>query len=337
MRLRSYLPYIVTSLIVADSACFSEPAASGAAIGNHSKKQTPQMKPKSIVLRSSHIVLVKVSAANATDWGPSKPGLKSRKVDLSLEIIQILRGKLDAAQGGKVRIRITQSSYAGMLRMQPLPGVWSQVELVSGAELVVFAQSNASGVEDVFTEPGCIRVGPAKPMLPGLRIATKAMAESLHLNRVLGLAGPESPHLDSTFAEFLWGHYGVAAMDSQPDFDALAGFAERKDLDVATRNSLLGGGYDCVALHGDDNPHRAQRLALAMLRVLLLPDAADLHENLIGTDLPNLLGITSELPRQAATDVFKGHESERDALAAFLHHHGTSADAKPLQAWLNVK
>ena len=337
MHLRSYLPYLVTALIVADSACLSEPAASGVAIGNRSKKQTSQMKPKSLVLRSSHIVLVKVMAAKAADWTPSKPGLKSRKVDLTLEIIQLLRGKLDTAHGVSVRIRIMQSSYAGMLRMQPLPGVWSQVELVPGAELVVFAQTNGTAAEDVFAEPACIRVGPAKPMLPGLRIATKAIAESLHLDRVLALAGPESPHLDSTFAEFLWGHYGVAAMDSQPDFDALASFAERKDLDTTTRNSLLGGGYDCVSLHGDANPQRAQRLALAMLRVLLMPDAADLHENLIGTDLPNLLGITSELPRQAATDVFKGHEVEREALNAFLREHGTSADAKPLQSWLNVK
>jgi hypothetical protein len=157
------------------------------------------------------------------------------------------------------------------------------------------------------------------------------------VSRTLALAGPETEHLDPIFADFLWGKYGGPAMASQSDFDLLAGFAERKGLATRTRQALLKAGYDLVGMEGDDKPERAERLALAMCRVLLMPEAADLHENLIETYLPNLLGITSALPPRPASAVFKGHEAERNGLKAFLQRHGTDADPAHLLAWLNGK
>ena len=82
---------------------------------------------------------------------------------------------------------------------------------------------------------------------------------------------------------------------------------------------------------------RGQRLALTMCRVLLMPEAADLHENLIGTYLPNLLGLTSGLPPQPASRVFEDREAERKAVEAFLRRHGTDADAGPLLDWIQAR
>ena len=124
-------------------------------------------------------------------------------------------------------------------------------------------------------------------------------------------------------------------MTSQTEFNLLAGFAEQKGLATQTRDALLEGGYDLVGLSGDPTPELAQRLALAMFRVLLMPEAQDLHENLIGTYLPNLLGIMSNLPSQPASKVFEGHAAEREAVRNFLRHHGTDADVKPLLSWID--
>jgi len=238
--------------------------------------------------------------------------------------------------GGPVHISVTQSGYDGELMMMPLPGVWSGVELHPGVSLVVFARSGSTDVAHVLSEPAITRVVPADTLLPGLHIAAQAEADDLPLARTLALAAPETSRLDPTFAEFLWARYGAQAMASQADFDALEDFAERKGLDQDTREALLEGGYDLVGLHGDETPQRAQRLALTMFRVLLMPDAADLHENLIDTYLPNLLGITSDLPPQSASSVFNGHQAERNAVTAFLHHHATDADATPLLTWLSA-
>jgi hypothetical protein len=296
---------------------------------------TPPSESKSIVLRSTHILLVRVTDAREGAWAPSQPALKSRTVDLSLQVLQTLRGKVAPEPKGPVQVRITQSDYAGELMMRSLPGVWSPVQLAPGTELVVFARTDSSRVEDVLTEPGCTRVVLAKTVLPGVRIAVNA--EGLSLERTLALAAPETTQLDPTFAEYLWEKHGGGALASQQDFDLLMGFTERKGLEVSTRQALLKGGYDLVGMHPDAPPERGQRLALTMCRVLLMPEASGLHENLIGTYLPNLLGITSTQPPLPAAAVFKGHEAERDTLHAFLRHHGTGADAMPLLTWINIK
>lgn len=328
---------IVLALAVGSGACSCQPGGSNVVPKNKFMNSTPNTEPNSIVRRSTHILLVKVINATAGTWVPSSPGLKSRTVKLSLQITQTLRGTLNPPPIEPVHTTITASDYAGELMMQPVTGVWSGVELAPGTDLVIFAQSTSLRIEHVLTEPACTRVVPADSVLHGLRIAVKAEAERLSLDRTLALAIPEATWLDPTFADFLWDQYGAGATASQADFALLAGFAEGKDINTTTRNALLDGGYTLVKLHGDATPERAQRLALAMCRVLLMGEATDLHENLIGTYLPNLLGITSGLPLQPASTVFKGHEAERDALAAFLRQHGTHADAAPLKSWLNVK
>ena len=170
-----------------------------------------------------------------------------------------------------------------------------------------------------------------------MRIAAQALAGDLPLPRTLDLAAPETARLDPIFAEFLWERYADEAMASQRAFDSLAEFSERKELTPRTRQALIDGGYRVVSLRGDEAPGRGQRLALTMCRVLLMPEAADLHENLIGTYLPNLLGLTSGLPPQPASRVFEDREAERKAVEAFLRRHGTDADAGPLLDWIQAR
>ena len=297
-----------------------------------------QPASRSIVLRSSHILLVKVTAAKPGAWVPSTPpGLQSRKVELSVQIAETLRGKLDPAPGGPVSVTVEQTDYAGELMMQPLRGSWSRVPIDPGTELVTFAESASQRAERVLEEPACTLVLPAEEVLPGLRIAAQALAKDLPLSKTLDLAAPVTAKLDPIFAEFLWEHYADDAMASQRAFDSLADFSERKGLTPSTRQGLIDGGYRLVSLRADETPERGQRLALTMCRVLLMPQAADLHENLIGTYLPNLLGITSGLPPQAASRVFEDHESERKAVEAFLRRHGTDADATPILDWIHVR
>jgi hypothetical protein len=288
---------------------------------------------RSIVLRSAHILLVRVMSARFAAWAEFHPGLKSRTVELSLEVERALRGVLERPPPLTVQITITQSDYSGLLMMQPLPGAWSSANLVPGAEFVVFSSSYRSGADEVLAEQACLRVEHAETVLPGLRIVADAESGQLDLRQALALAARHTSELDPTFAEFLWARYGPGAIGSRPDFDVLVDFAERPELAIATRQALLKGAYDFVGLHGDAMPRRAQRLALAMFRTLLMPEAADLRENLVGTYLPNLLGITSEMPPQPANAVFEGHEATRKAAESLLRQQAFD-DSGPLVAWL---
>jgi hypothetical protein len=334
---REAIPVVVLAIVAATRTCSAQPDAAKAFFGGHAVTRTAHADSKSIVLRSTHILLVEVITGMEGAWVPSRPGLKSRKVDLSLHVSEMLLGKLDPVPDRPVRIAVTQSDYDGELMMRPLPGAWSGVPLLPRTALVVFSHTDEVRPERVLAEPACTRVVPAEPVLPGLRIAAQAETADLPLSRTLALAAPETARLDSTFAEFLCAKYGDRAMASQSEFNLLADFAERKGLDARARQALLKGAYDLVGLHGEATPERAQRIALAMCRVLLMPEAAVLHKNLIGTYLPNLLGLTSNLPPQAPSTVFKGHEADRQALEAFLQQHGTEAGAAALLTWLSAK
>ena len=296
--------------------------------------QTVQSDSKSIVVRSTNIVLVDVVRAVAGEWAASRPGLKSRNVELTLRAAEQFRGKLDPPPAGEVQVSITQFDYAGELRMQPLPGVWPGVPLAAGMSLVIYSSSQDARIEKVID--AATLVVEAETVLSGLRIVSKAESQNLHLDAVLALAAPEAPKLDSSFADFMWAEYGDQALASVNQFNLLADFTERKDLTIETRQSFLKGGYDLVGLHGDGTPALAQRLARTMVHLLTIPGTEDLHENLIETFLPNLLGITSELPPQKSADVFRDHETDRAALDAFLRHDKTEAGAVLLK-WLHQK
>src|SRR5207248_2256976 len=238
--------------------------------GDHAMTQPAS---RSIVLRSSHILLVKVIAARPGAWVPSTPpGLRSRKVELSVQIAETLRGKLDPAPGGPVSITVEQTDYAGELMMQPLRGSWSRIPIDPGTELVAFAESASGRAERVLEEPACRLVLAAEEVLPGLRIAAQALAKDLPLSQTLDLAALLMAKLDPIFAEFLWERYADDAMASQRAFDLLADFSERKGLAPSTRQALIDGGYRLVSLRADETPERGQRLALTMCRVLLIPD-----------------------------------------------------------------
>lgn len=305
--------------------------------GDPTMMKRPAREHKSIILRSTHILLVRVVAAKPSAWAPAPPGFESRRVELSLEIVEVLRGKLEPAPAGPVTLQVVQFDYAGLLMMQPLPGLWSRIPVEPGTELVAFARSTSARAERILEEPALTRAQTAMPVLPGLRVAVKTLADNRPLHRALELATSIAPQLDQLFAEFLWDRYGDEAVASQADFDLLADFTEKKGLQQLTRLALLDGGDDLVSRDGDETPGRVRRLALTMFRVLLMPEAADLRENLIRKSLPNLLGIASSLPAQPAAKVFAGRAEERAAVEAFLRHHGTDADATPLLAWLGVE
>src|SRR5271167_3450074 len=98
----------------------------------------------STVLGLTHILLIEVTTANAGPWDLSRSGegFETRSVDVSVQVVEILRGTLDPAPAGPVHISITQYDYDSELMWQPLPGPWPPGELLPGTALVVFAQTD---------------------------------------------------------------------------------------------------------------------------------------------------------------------------------------------------
>jgi hypothetical protein len=332
--MRNRLTTFLMALALGAPVCRAQPATTRHRQGGRAVTPSARTQIHSIVLESTHILLVEVLDAQPGPWQPAQPGLKSRQIAVQLRVAEVLRGRLDSQRGAPLQTTITQYDYAGELMMQSLPGCWSGQDLRPGSRFAVLAQTNESRAERILLEPACKQVLPAEPVLPELRIAAQAESDNLPLDRTLALARAEITRLDALFADFLWAKYGDEAMESQASFNQITGFLERRGLQVQTRQMLLKDGYDLVGLYGDETPERAQRLAKSMFRTLLMPDTAPLHANLIGTYLPNLLGISSSLPPQSPDTVFKDHEAERDAVTTLLEKLRNDGGARQLLSWL---
>ena len=78
-------------------------------------------------------------------------------------------------------------------------------------------------------------------------------------------------------------------------------------------------------------------IRIGILVLLAMPEAVDLHDNLVGTWLPNTLDLVGGGTKQTATAVFGGDAKARAAaLAAVRGYHGANATTA-LRAWFGVR
>src|SRR5438309_4920742 len=96
-----FTPVVVTVLALGFVACARPPRRSSLPSGDRAMTQPTS---RSVVLRSSHILLVKVVAAKPGPWMPFNPGLKSQRVQYSIAIADTHRGQIDPAPDGPVDV-----------------------------------------------------------------------------------------------------------------------------------------------------------------------------------------------------------------------------------------
>ena len=292
--------------------------------------QTSDARARSIVLRSDPILLVDIVVATPHAWKPSLPGIKTRSVDLTLGIAEVLRGNSDFPR--TLDVTVEQSDYADVLQMRPLPGAWSGLDLSPGSKWVLFCHGKQQFLAPLLAD--CALVAPAALVAPGVRIAQKAINGQLSLSETLALATPLAAELDPLFVEFLYAAYGASAMSFAPDFSLLMALSESPQLRQETRQALLTGAYDLVTdTDAVPSGHR-RHLALTMFRTLLMPQASALHANLASPYLPNLLGITSAQPKLTAASVFEHNAPLLAAVKAALQGPLKATEQTALAAWL---
>jgi hypothetical protein len=109
---------------------------------------------------------------------------------------------------------------------------------------------------------------------------------------------------------------------------------EKPDLAPITRTTLLDELTSKVMASPRVPDEEMNRLIVGMFRLLAIPQAADVHEQIIQPLLPNLAGITGRGRKRPAGKVFERFPSERPraerALASF---HGEASTAS-VAAWL---
>src|SRR5512140_1242124 len=100
--------------------------------------QGPQ--PTSIVIRASHILLIRIEESQAGEWSTQPDGFRRRTVRLSITLVEILKGAVDAQPGDTLALTITQRASVSP-RRPVAPGVWSNQPIDPGTELLTFSHS----------------------------------------------------------------------------------------------------------------------------------------------------------------------------------------------------
>lgn len=239
----------------------------------------------SIVLRATHILVIRIESSVAGEWTPSPDGWLRREAQLTVLLEERLKGDTREDAGTSLPLRVTQ--YANpSLWTTGVPGVWSEVSIEPGSRLVAFSHSEGDRTAVLLIEPAC-ELLLAESALADVRLALRAEAGEMDLAALVEEAGKIAGSLGHLFVEYLLEAYGDAALRSPETFEPLAQLLEHPGLSLVARATLLSQ-LTSRLLAGAADPACRERLALAMEGLLGLEAAAPLHDNIRDTFLPNL-------------------------------------------------
>lgn len=286
---------------------------------------------RSLILRASHILVVRVDSADPKPWSKLPDGNEERIVALELHLEEIVKGQVSQKAGDTVHVEAKQVQ-AGFA-WGPMPGIWSNAPIEPGTRLVAFAHTASEDAAAALNDPGGVQLLSTEEALVDVQLAARIDAGKLDLAAAIALARPQAAAVQHLFADYLWAHYEAVAMASIEKFELVAGFLEEPALHRLARATLLMTLATAVQAPEPPALKHVSRLAIAMFHLLALPEAGDLHDNLVGTHLPNLLDITNKDARPPS-EVFEDHPAERArAIQIVGAYHGGEPSA-PLLAWL---
>jgi len=298
----------------------------------------------SIIARSTHILLIQIESAIFGAWSPAPTGGVWRTVDMTVTLQEVLKGKTEEVIGERVRTDITQWG-TGTTRIAGVMGVWSHQSLIQGSQLVAFCQAAGNRVAEMLKDPFCELVLPAERALPDLNLILQpnvqqvspqafAQAQVADLAGVLGQAESRVSSLGEVWAEHLWADYAATILETSKNFELLMQFIEQPDLSYVARATLLNLVYGQLVAAPSIPSEFVSRFAITLFRLLGLPQAAALHDNIIDVFLPNLLGLSAGLTERPATDIFRNYPDERQkAEQALLNYQGAVSTTNLLR-WL---
>jgi hypothetical protein len=284
-----------------------------------------------MILRATHVLLVRVRDSTPGPWQAASPRFEDRGVEVSFELVRVLKESVPERPGGVVRVRVRQWRPTGS-RFSAVPGVWSAHALDPGAEFVVFSRGPRDAA-DALAEPCCELVRPAGPILADVEAVAAAGDPPEALGRLLDSLADRLPTLGPQFALYVLDRLAEVLFEDPDGYDTVNRVAETPKLSPPTRH-VLSTGIITQVLMRDPAPNEfVARLVVGSCRVLALPSEGSLQQNLLGTYLPNLLGLEGGATKKAARDVFAEHPDERKFVVGVLRNYPDQAAARPLREW----
>lgn len=294
-------------------------------------------KSGSLILDSSHIVLIEVVAADFGPWKDLGNGTKERSGALTLRIDTIFKGAIKEQPGETFPLTVRQVGRVGS-RYFGVPGLWSDLEIGVGTRLVTFSGGVGSQARELLQDPLLKRVLPADQAETDVRAAMHGEQGRLSVSQAVRSAASEKPRLGILYGDYLTARLKEILFLKWEEFDALMAFVEDPKLSSITRTVLFENIFTRVVDAENAPPTFPARIVLSGFRILRIPAAASLHGDLVREFLPGLLGVNDPIPRLTASEVFKLHPAERDlAEQALAGEAAPTKESAALLKWLRLR
>lgn len=289
----------------------------------------------SIVLRASHITVITVESVQpGTPESKSDSVVAAHPVKMSVKLESNLKGQTSEHPGETAQVTVTQST-SRISRQFAMPGMWSGQDLKPGARFIVFSVSKRrNGLADILPDPAAQQVLPAEASLTDVSMSVKAESDKLSNSALLALAERFAPRLGQVFSEYLAAKLTDSGLPDPVTFNEAMSLLEKPDLAPITRTTLLDELTSKVMATPHVPDEEVNRLIVEMFRLLSMPQAAGLHEQIVQPLLPNLVGISGRGRKRPAVTVFEKFPNDRSrAEQAVANFHGEASTAS-VSAWL---
>lgn len=243
---------------------------------------------------------------------------------------------MDKAEGG--RFETTALIYMGQVRSRPV-GIWVNEVPQKGGKWAVLCGPSvaATKVEDLLKEhgQGCSALL-LEEVEADLDLSAKISEEKSDVHQALKLASKSPSKLHCLFFAFMVNAYQDSLLK---DFSALDGaltLMEDPTLERSGRVTLMNE-IDSLIMMRAEGPilrREANRLIVSYFRVAAL-DSQD-TENILGTFLPNVLGLASGLEKRSAVEVFKDYSTDKTKALRVLRNSPFKKEAQVLLDWINA-
>lgn len=284
----------------------------------------------SLVLKAAQIAQVRVDRVEAPDWDDQV----TRQARLHLMVTDVWKGRLSP---GPLVLTVTQNRPPDRGPIVSPPGCWQDGRRAAGEYWVVFTRSASEAAAEALAEGSCLQAAPAEQTAIDVQIAERVESAGLSLPAIVRLVIPGAAKLHVTFAQYLRARFADQRLEKEENLNAVLDLVATPALTTPVRVTLLDAVESSISSSRAVTDWHFHRLAVAMFGLLSLPQASDLHENLIKTDLPNLLGLIGGARKRPAKAVFEQWPKEGIAAAQALSQYRGPANTKPLLDWIDKR
>lgn len=287
---------------------------------------------QSLLLRSTHIVLVRIESAEVGPWAQDSSGATRRTAELRLIVEDVMKGDVAEGQGKTVIVKATQTRRTGT-RYYALPGVWSAHDVGAGTRLVAFSISASNAGVDVLSERRLQMLLPPEEALEDVRLFRDVEGGKLPLHEVLGMANRKAGGLHFLFADYVGDRVEASPNLGVLEMEALGTHLELPSLTAEARSTLLGSVHSILVASDPAPAPVLERWVTTLFHLIALPAAGDV-DNIIQVYLPNIAGISGGAKRKSAGAVFAAHPEERRRAEEILRKYVGPAPTGKLLEWL---